>query len=243
MKLYKSLIYREMKLSRAYYGFCILFFALLITTVLVGLILPNVDEGVAPGEARLGFTLVSLVIPVLGALFVTRDGGNYKKDVNSGWARAVAAYPVTSKQRALAELLMRLISSLVFMVLGSVVTIVINANFGVNILLPYVSAWMLSGAVGLLIDAGLGVIVMLTRDKKQLKKYIVIANVAMIALLGTVAKYIPSFDESIATKKLLERIVDTLYSGWFFLICAAILCAVSALFLFVYARSYERREA
>ena len=198
MKLYKSLIYREMKLSRAYYGFCILFFALLITTVLVGLILPNVDEGVAPGEARLGFTLVSLVIPVLGALFVTRDGGNYKKDVNSGWARAVAAYP-------------RLISSLVFMVLGSVVTIVINANFGVNILLPYVSVWMLSGAVGLLIDAGLGVIVMLTRDKKQLKKYIVIANVAMIALLGTVAKYIPSFDESIATKKLLERIVDTLY--------------------------------
>ncbi|MBP8593387.1 MAG: hypothetical protein KBI35_03035 [Ruminococcus sp.] len=79
MKLYKSLIYREMKLSRAYYGFCILFFALLIATVLVGLILPNVDEGVAPGEARLGFTLVSLVIPVLGALFVTRDGGELQK--------------------------------------------------------------------------------------------------------------------------------------------------------------------
>lgn len=119
MKKYKSLIFRELKLSAKHYAFRgLLFFAFIAMFALVLFVLK--PQAAREGGSLDGFALMgAYAVGIMGAIVIGEDNGVYKADVNTGWLTYSWALPLTAFEKTMAKYL----TKLVIIVAGSIITV------------------------------------------------------------------------------------------------------------------------
>ena len=239
MKLYKSLVYRELKLSRKYYALIGMMLLFLAASLMIVLILPSAESISADEEAVLPLDLVSIGIGIIGGFMGVRDGGNYNMDVKTGWAGTAYALPVTGKQMACATLMQRLISLSAVSVIIIAYAVVFKAATGFSVFIPLIAVFLICAGAGIILDTVYGAVVRMFRDKRQQKKMIVAGNAAVIAFFVLIEKAVSLvFKPSVDVTKILKFVHAPVFA-----VAGVAFFAASALLYYVaISKSYERRE-
>ena len=254
MKLYRSLVYREFRLSRKYYILITLLFVLLEALVLLGIGLGLEDEESAETVSeKLAGILVTSIVPALAGFLCARDANNYKKDVHSGWASYARVLPATAKQRAFACILLRLGFSLFIGLPTVVLSIVMQSITGFNTLIPTLSVFLAAMALTVLLDAVYSAVVMRTTDQKAFKTVAFIAFAAVAGVAALVSKLIGRgengelLDDGLLDKikdpKTARKLYDFVTSYAFLGISLAAAAVAFVVYFIVVSKSLERREA
>ena len=239
MKLYRSLVYRELKLSRKYYALIGMMLLFLAVSLMIVLILPSAESISADEEAVLPLDLVSIGIGIIGGFMGVRDGGNYNMDVKTGWARTAYALPVTGKQMACATLMQRLISLSGAAVINLAYAIAFRAATGFSVFIPLIAIFLICAGAGLILDTIYGAVVRMSRDKQQQKKMIVAGNAVVIGFFLLIEKIVGIiFSPSIDVTKVLKFVQSPVFA----VIGVVFFAATALLYYFVISKSYERRE-
>lgn len=239
MKLYKSLVYRELKLSQKYYALIGMMLLFLAASLMIVLILPSAESISADEEAVLPLDLVSIGIGIIGGFMGVRDGGNYNMDVKTGWAGTAHALPVTGKQMACATLMQRLISLSAVSVIIIAYAVVFKAATGFSVFIPLIAVFLICAGAGIILDTVYGAVVRMFRDKRQQKKMIVAGNAAVIAFFVLIEKVVSLvFKPSVDVTKVLKFVQAPVFA-----VAGIAFFAASALLYYVaISKSYERRE-
>lgn len=183
---YKSLLYREWKVSKKFYLIRIVL--LLLFTALLGcaaifIVNASTNQASEAGAAEaLDFALI--VFFYLLVLFIAaasgEDNGVYKADVNSGWLKFSWALPVTAHEKAVTRFVFRGIVVLIgtiymFAAIGAICGI---TGFSHMKTVVYAFFWCLDFC--LLYDAIKDFIIMRAVDVKAVKK---MGNIAMVVII------------------------------------------------------------
>ena len=254
MALYKSLVYREFRLSRSYYILITLLFVLFGTLVLIGMRVGIALEGGLDNDAEEGISiLITSIVPAIGGFLSARDANNYKKDVHSGWASYARVLPATAKQRAFACILLRLGFSLFIGLPTVVLSIVMQSITGFNTLIPTLSVFLAAMALTVLLDAVYNAVVMRTTDQKAFKTVAFIAFAAVAGVAALVSKLIGRgengelLDDGLLDKikdpKTARKLYDFVTSYAFLGISLAAAAVAFVVYFIVVSKSLERREA
>lgn len=179
MNMYKSLVFREWKLSKKHYILRTVVFVLLAVLFLLAMF--SIGKGTDQGNASAdGFVfLAAYFIGMVAAVIAAEDNGVYKMDVNSGWLNYSWALPITAFEKAMAKYIFKTCLVLA----GMMATIIVvagmyglsDSGFNVKALYPY---FIVVDAV-LLYDLVRQIIIMQAVDTKSLKK---MGNIAGIIL-------------------------------------------------------------
>lgn len=259
MALYKSLVYREFRLSRKYYILitllCVLVYALLLLVFVLGQEDEESAETVAETVAEKLFGILDFAIgPALAGFLCARDANNYKKDVNSGWASYARVLPASAKQRALACILLRLGFSLFIGVITAAYSIatelIMDEKFSLT---PIISVFLVAVAITVLFDAVYSAVVMRTTDKKAFKTVAFIAFAAVAGVGSLVFKLIgrgkngelldDGLLDRIKDPKTAQKIYDFVTSYAFLGISLAAVAIAFVVYFVAVSKSLERREA
>lgn len=254
MALYKSLVYREFRLSRSYYILITLLFVLFGTLVLIGMRVGIALEGGLDNDAEEGISiLITSIVPAIGGFLSARDANNYKKDVNSGWASYARVLPATAKQRAFSCILLRLGFSAFMCLLTFVWAILVRTAADLSSTVPNISMFLAAMALTVLLDSVYSAVVMRTKDKKAFKKVALIASVAVIGTMELISKLIGRgengelLDDGLLDKlkepAASQKIFNFLTSYTFLAISACALITALIVYFIIVSKSLERREA
>lgn len=181
MEKYKSLLYREWKITKKFYilrTILFLFFVAMFALTFYGLTIQN--EPTAEG-AYMTALVISTIFCLFSGVLAAEDNGAYKTDVNSGWLSFSWALPLTSAEKALSKYLFRVIVILVGLGVSVIVVKGFGAVFGVPVLYSALYVYFWSINVVLIIDLVRQFIVMHTVDMKFLKKLLNIGTIISIA--------------------------------------------------------------
>ena len=257
MKLYRSLIFRELKLTRKSFILMLIPFLLLAALMLTPIIIGGQSVTSETGEDQLGIIiLASATVALTGGVMAGTNNGLQKADINSGWKRYSFVLPITAKQQALSDLLTKLCHILLFGLLSSAFALVCKSVTGNTIAVEGFSPVCLMlniyfGAICavMLVDIAYSYIMMFANDKKQLKMISVIAFVGA----GFVFRVLSLFhgmnktektveDGALISDEMFNRFVTALGSGKTTLCVVTVFAVLCALFFLVMWRSHERRE-
>ncbi len=184
MEKYKSLLYREWKITKKFYLLRIVLL-LLFTALLGGGMIYAVNVGVEVGGANDGAWLFLLYLLVLFIAAASgEDNGVYKSDVNSGWLKYSWALPVTAHEKAVTRSAFRAIVVLIgtiymFVSIGVICAI---TGFARMATVVYVFFWGLD--IILIFHMVHDFIIMRAVDKKMLKK---MSNVAITIFIVVIS--------------------------------------------------------
>ncbi|MBP7187937.1 MAG: hypothetical protein KBA55_14530 [Ruminococcus sp.] len=251
MKMLRSLIFREYKLSRGHQLLMLILFLLVAGCMLIPFILGGEDFDPAdPENGDIAYLYIfPLIVGVVGGVFAGSNNGVHKADINSGWKRYSISLPPKASQLALADTIYKM----GFVVLLGVLTVVFSRIiydytgystyvFGMNIFLLCAVFFIIS-------DAIYTYILMLAKDEKDAKKYRIIGFFAVAGVLKVLSMFAEKkgktamdYSEEKIFKEI-AKIAETAASEKV-LAVSAVLFAVSIVVYFaVIWRSYERREA
>ena len=248
MKLYTSLIYRELKLTRKHCIIMLILFLLLSLMLLTPIMLGDFSK---PGEES-PLEMIPLfvgIVSLTGGFMAGTNNGLQKADISSGWKRYSFVLPTTAKQQALSDLLVNLCYILFFGLLSAgfalIYTVMADYNaFGImlNIYLGTVCAVML-------IDIAYSYIMMFAKDKNQLKIIGVIAFFGAGIILRAAGIFIdvksperPSDGGDMIPEEAFNRFETVLSIGKTTFFILAVFVVICALFFLAMWRSHERRE-
>ncbi len=249
MKLYRSLIFRELKLTRNRRLLMLLLFGLLSLLMLTPIMIGDRSE---PGEESPAEMVLLLVgtVALTGGVLAGANNGLQKADISVGWKRYSFVLPPTAKQQALSGLLVKLCYILFFGLLSAgfawLYTIAANYNaFGImlNIYLGAVCAGMLFAVVYIYI-------IMFAKTKKDLGIIGAIASVGTVLLLvalNVLTDLIklpeqPAEGGALISDEQFNRLMTALTSHKTTLCIFAAFAVLCAVYFFVLWRSHERRE-
>ena len=257
MKLYKSLVYRELRLTRNRFILMLILFLLLAALMLTPIMLGGLS-----GTSEMNDDLLSIVIFASGVVTLTggimagTNNGLQKADINSGWKRYSYILPTTAKQQALSDLLIKLSFILLFGLLSAafalVCKIVTGINFAVEGLNPVcmmLNIYLGSVCAVMLVDIAYSYILMFANDKNQLKIIGVIAFVGA----GVVLRVFDLFpgmnnddksakDGAMISQEMVNKFETILCSEKTLLCISAAFVVLCILFFLAMWRSHERRE-
>ncbi len=257
MKLYRSLIYRELKLTRKR---CILMLILFLLLSLM-LLLPIMIGGLS-GDSEMDEELISIVwlasgiVALTGGFLAGTNNGLQKADINSGWKRYSFVLPPTAKQQAVSDLLVKLCYILFFGLLSAAFALVCITVSGINTAVEGFNpvCRMLNTYLGavcavMLVDIAYSYIMMFANDKNQLKIIGVIAFVGA----GFVLRVFDLFsginndeksakDGAMISQEMVNKFETILCSEKTLLCISAVFVVLCALFFLAMWRSHERRE-
>ncbi len=200
MTKFKSLVFRELKLSRKHYlgafALILLFGALMVLCVFVA-----GGEGVKNGEHMDAFALMMAYgFAAISAACAAGDNGVFKADMAAGWHSYFQALPVTSFEKTAARYAVKVL----FILLGFAAFLL-----GTNIIFAAGAGTFSASAVFcffilldffLIFDIVYQAIMLRANDMKSLKKMGVIAGGVVVAVF-TVLDYLPTgtlpFDEDV----------------------------------------------
>ncbi len=258
MKLYKSLIYRELKLTRKRCILMLILFLLLSLLMLLPIVIGGLSGASEMDEDLLSIVwLASGVVALTGGFLAGTNNGLQKADINSGWKRYSFILPPTAKQQALSDLLTKLCYILFFGLLSAAFLMVCNIVSGINIAVEGIDpiCRMLNIYLGavcavMLVDIAYIYIIMFANDKKQLKLISVIAFVGA----GAVFKVFGLFPGMNKTEKPVENGTmiseeavnkfEAFLCSWKTSLCIlAVFVVLCVLFFLAMWRSHERRES
>ena len=247
MSVYRSLIFREFRVTRRTV-ILRLILILLIVAVFILPLLMGVFSDPEPGEEDL-FSLY-MVLPLLAGtagILASFDTGIYKSDVNTGWARYSCVLPVTARQKAGAMLAAKLIlMAAAFVILLIAPAAVSAAKTEVHIREPFMitlNSYLAVFAAGLVISSVQLAIIIQARDKDSMKKLGIIAGVIGLGLFELASNVIPDMNngEGVSESKIaaLFRLLTKFRTT---LVLAGVLAALFAVSFFITLKALGRRE-
>ena len=133
MKLYRSLIYRELKLTRKRCLLMLILFLLLSLLMLLPIMIGGLSGDSEMEEDLLSIVwLASGIVALTGGFLAGTNNGLQKADINSEWKRYSFILPPTAKQQALSDLLTKLCYILFFGLLSVAFLMVFKIVSGIN---------------------------------------------------------------------------------------------------------------
>ena len=158
MALYRSLVYRELKLTRKHY------FLYLVLYSLMGLLfmLPLVLSGEGSFDKKSGLSyetgksiiqMFAVLLALLGAVTSGSTNNVQKMDINSGWKRYSYTLPLTAGEKAMSDFLLKILVFLLFGVLSSVFVLGISYGSGYDVMCFMLNMYLIMSAEIWLIDA------------------------------------------------------------------------------------------
>lgn len=249
MKMYRSLVYREWRLSRGHYILMTILFLLTETVFILPVLVEKQSllEMTAEElrETKVSIAVVALFLAAIGGFIAGMNNRVHKADIASGWKRYSYALPPTAKQRAASDLMMKLLMMAFFAALVLIYAAASKAIIGGKIIGSTVSTYLIVSSIALVFDTIYCGILLMANSRNDLKKFGIIASVAGVALFFILTHFPIKIGSgkkiSIADK--LFNIIDTMNKGYFIMITAAVFVLICALYYVVMWRSYERREA
>lgn len=185
MKKYKSLLYREWKLSSKHYisRLCLL----LMATVLMALVVGFMD---ATGG---GFAVfISYLLVALAAGLISEDNGVFKADINSDWMTYSYALPVTALDKAVTRYILKLITVVLGMIFGILCAMGICAMAKVTLSGNMIMHFFLILDVCLAYDLVTDAVVLRARDAEEFKKMSIISYGVLFGAIFILPELIPS---------------------------------------------------
>lgn len=257
MKLYRSLIFRELKLTRKRFLLMLILFLLLAALMLTPIIIGGQSVASEMGEDQLSIIiLASATVALTGGFMAGTNNGLQKADINSGWKRYSYILPTTAKQQAVSDLLTKLCHILLFGLLSAafalVCKIVTGINFAVEGFDPIcmmLNIYLGSVCAVMLVDIAYSYIMMFANDKKQLKMISVIAFVGA-GVVYRIFKLFPGMNKAekpveggaMISEEAFNKFETFLSSGKTSLCISAVFGVLCVLFFLAMWRSHERRE-
>ncbi len=256
MNMYKSLVFREWKLSKKHYILRSVVFVLLSALFLLAMF--SLGIGAKQDKASIdGFVFIAAYfVGIVAAVFVAEDNGVYKADVNSGWLAYSWALPITAFEKAMAKYIFK--TGLVLV--GMLATILVisgmyglsGGDFNVKAVYPF---FLVVDAV-LIYDLVRQIIIMKAVDTKSLKKMGNVAGVILAVIFflpgmlsGDKSDPVDEFFESLAVEEgqadfeAFDKLVDLIDIPNFIGIIALELVFIILTISFVVTwKNYERRR-
>ena len=158
MALYRSLVYRELKLTWKHY----LLYLVLYSLMGLMFMLPFVLWGGGQFEERSGLSyedgksiiqMFAVFLALLGAVTSGSANNVQKMDINSGWRRYSYTLPVTAGEKAMSDFLLKILAFLLFGVLSSVFVHGISRGSGYDVTCFMLNMYLIISAEIWLIDA------------------------------------------------------------------------------------------
>ena len=258
MKLYRSLIYRELKLTRKR---CILMLILFLLLSLL-MLLPIMIGGLS-GDSEMEEDLLSIVwlasgiVALTGGFLAGTNNGLQKADINSGWKRYSFILPPTAKQQALSDLLTKLcyilffgLLSVAFLMVCKIVSGINTAVEGIDPICRMLNIYLGAVCAVMLVDIAYSYIMMFANDKNQLKLISALAFVGAGAVLKVFGLFPrmnktekPAEDGTMISEEAVNKFETFLSSGKTTLCILAVFVVLCVLFFLAMWRSHERRES
>lgn len=256
MKKYKSLIFRELRLSRKHYITGTLLTVLLAAFMVLAMFVSG-GEAINNGESLDVFALfMSYAIAAVATGCFTSDNGISKADMNSGWQRYSYVLPVTAFEKAAARYAVKLIAITIGMAVAIIGAAVVSAVGGSTLKFGTVlSFWILLDAF-LIYDVFYQTIILRAKDKKSLKKMGYIASGIAFFVFFILPEFIPegkmsadidafmkdmeTMESPAGMNKYIDSFVIPEIWGIIGIILMFVLLAVGFI---VTWKNYERREA
>ena len=257
MKLYRSLIYRELMLTRKR-GLLMLILFLLLALLML---LPIMIGGLS-GDSEMDEDLISIVwlssgvVALTGGFLAGTNNGLQKADINSGWKRYSFILPPTAKQQALSDLLTKLcytlffgLLSVAFLMVCKIVSGINTAVEGIDPICRMLNIYLGVVCVVMLVDIAYSYIMMFANDKNELKLIGILAFVGAGAIFKVFGLF-PGFnkteqtaeDGAMISEEAINRLEAVLCSGKTTLCVVTAFAVICVLFFLVMWRSHERRE-
>lgn len=256
MKKYKSLIFRELKLSRKHY---LGVFALIV--IFAGLMLLSIfvsgREAVKNGESLDAFALaMSYMFAIVGSACIAADSGVFKEDMNSGWRRYSYALPVTAFEKTVAKYAVKIIAIIIGMAVIFLGSAAIFAAGGSTLKTGTVCSFFLMLDFFLIFDIVFQAFILRAEDTKSLKKLGSIAGIITFIVVFILPEFIPEGDlpfnvdafitdmETMKSPAGLNKYLEyiTIPDVWG-IIGIVLTFVILALGFVVTLKSYERRES
>lgn len=251
MKMLRSLIYREYKLSRGHQLLMLILFLLVAGCMLIPFILGGEDFEPADleNEDIANLYIFPWIVGVVGGVFAGSNNGVHKADINSGWKRYSISLPPKASQLALADTIYKMGFALL---LGAVTFAFSGIIYGYTGFSTYVfgmNIFLLCAVFFIISDAIYTYILLLAKDEKDAKKYRIIGFFAVAGVLKVLSMFAEEKGKTAmdysekSIFKDIAKIAETAASEKV-LVVSAVLFAVSIVVYFIMIRkSYERREA
>jgi hypothetical protein len=249
MKMYRSLVYREWRLSRGHYILMTILFLLTETVFILPVLVEKQSllEMTAEElrETKVSIAVVALFLAAIGGFMAGMNNRVHKADIASGWKRYSYALPPTAKQRAASDLMMKLIMIAFFAAFILCYAAAAKAIVGGKIIGSTISAYLIISSIALVFDTIYCGILLMANSRNDLKKFGIIASAAGVALFFILTHFPIKIGsgKKISIADRLFNIIDTINKGYFIMITSAVFVLVCALYYIVMWRSYERREA
>lgn len=249
MKLYRSLVYREWRLSRGHYILMTILFLLTETVFILPVlvekqsILDNTAEDIK--SIKLSIAVIALFLAAIGGFIAGMNNRVHKADIASGWKRYSYVLPPTAKQRAASDLMMKLLMMAFFAALVLIYAAASKAIIGGKIIGSTVSTYLIVSSIALVFDTIYCGILLMANSRNELKKYGIIASVAGVALFFILTHFPIKIGsgKKISFADKVTDLIDIMNRESFILITAAVFVLICTLYYVVMWRSYERREA
>ena len=257
MKLYRSLIFRELKLTRKRFLLMLILFLLLAALMLTPIMLDGFSAPAEGEDAPVEMIMFFVgIVALLGGFLAGTNNGLQKADINSGWKCYSFVLPATAKQQAVSDLLVKLCYILFFGLLSAAFALVsitvsgINtAAAGFNPVCRMLNTYLGAVCAVMLVDIAYSYIMMFANDKKQLK---LIGALAFVGA-GVVLRVFDLFpgmnndeksakDGALISEETVRKVEKILCSEKTSLCLFAVFVVLCALFFLAMWRSHERRE-
>lgn len=257
MKLYRSLVYRELRLTRKR-GLLMLIMFLLLALLMISPIFFGFFSMVVEGEDSPNDIIPIFVVTVAltGGILAGTNNGVQKADISSGWKRYSFILPPNAKQQAFSDLLTKLCYIVLFGFLSATFALTYTAIADYNNLAIMLNVYLGAVCAVMLVDIAYSYIIMFAKSKKDLG----VIGVAAFLGAGLIIKIVDLFssgtnllnDNNLAeqpaeggamiSEEAINRFEAVLCSGKTTLCLAAAFAVICALYFLVMWRSHERRE-
>lgn len=171
MRKYKSLLFREYKLSRNHYLFRLVILILFIGLVFLTLLL-NREESQETKDSIAMF--MSLLFAMMSGFVCADDDGVYRSDINIGWYTYSYCLPVSLWEKVIVRYLIKIFAILV----GAGITalgcqaIAIGAETRADMRMMFV--FLLIADIYLLFQIAIDFVSLMAKDAKESKKLLII---------------------------------------------------------------------
>lgn len=184
-KLYKSLLFRELKISRHHYVvrslLMISFAAMLLLAVFV--IWKEDIANATPRELMEFHSIIAmfgLLFAMLTAVLAAYDTDIFKSDVNTGWLRYSYALPITAKDKTLVRYSVKGAVILIGGILCAVFAVLLKNSFGQHLLAGTINTYFVILDAMLLADLFRSLLMISGRTEKQVKLLGLIFNTVLL---------------------------------------------------------------
>lgn len=253
---YKSLVYREWKVSKKYYAPRTVLLGLFLILLGYVVILIAKDPTTDPPEATtMGILCLSYLFIACIAAMAGDDNGVHKADVDTGWLRFSWALPLTAFETAMGKYIFRVIviaigTTFMFVSVGTFTALM---DFTLMAEVVYAFFWCLD--VVLLFNLFSNLFMLRAVDKKTLKKLSTIFSIVGVALLflpdiwlllsgkvsvNTFESDMDQAFESADYNRLIDLMTIPDFWGWVGILLLFVILAAGFV---VTWKSYERRNA